>query len=463
MKESIESKANQLRQVYQNLIIGTITGSLVGYIVQNFYQKDMQLLAWGIVSILGAVIGLLSGLERERYERLKEEKILLEVDFDKIQRMFRQTENKYRLIMDNLSDAVYLTTEKGQFLLFNETTCLLSGYFREELKNMTLAQIQLEDEMTEEHQKAWLDNGICRYEENWKTKSGEVVHLDISARWLKISNVQCILHVARDIEYRKKAYEEKRAQELLTFEKKKLEELSNTLLMMNKHFLAPAYNWIEMLVREIKGQPRLEEKIKPVLAEWEKSQKQLHVLTAKLNRNFEVSPINFNLNDVLRQELFFLALTTGSDEFLRQAKLSPDLPLVFGSGQVYSLILGALFRALMASVDKSGRKNVVISTLIEEGAVVVRIHAPSATQFDYHLTKVLDPSFSEKGGNNVYRGWNTLNLLLKPQNHILEMERFEPTGIAIKLKILTESSSHPYTPSKTTSNSIPPGKEPVIL
>lgn len=463
MKESIGTKANQLRQVYQNLIIGTITGTLVGYIVQNFYQKDMQLLAWGIVSLLGAVIGFLSGLERERYERLKEEKILLEADYDKIQRMFRQSESKYRLIMDNLSDAVYLTTEKGQFLLFNEATCLLSGYYREELKNMTLPQIQLEDEMTEEHQKAWLDNGICRYEEHWKTKNGDIVHLDISARWLKISNVQCILHVARDIEYRKKAQEEKRAHELLAFEKKKLEELSNTLLMMNKYFLAPAYNWIEMLVREIKGKPPLEEKIKPILTEWEKSQKQLHVLTAKLNRNFEVTPINFNLNDVLRQELFFLALTTGSDEFLRQAKFSPDLPLVFGSGQVYSLIFGSLFRALMASIDKTYRKNVGISTQMEEDAVVVKINAPSATQFDYHLTKVLDPSFSEKEGDNVSRGWNTLNLLLKPLNHILEMERFEPTGISIKLKIPLESSASFSAPRKTMPNSTAPGKEPVIL
>jgi PAS domain S-box-containing protein len=441
MSESISNKINQLRITYQNLFVGLIVGGFCGYVVKFFFQRfGTSSIVFAIFILMGAVLGFLSGKERERYVRLQEEKILLEEDFDKIQKMLRQSENKYRLLIENVSDAIFLTTENGKFLLFNEAMCLLSGYPREELRKMTLSQIQAEGESGNSHRRAWLDNGICRFEERWMNKSGQILNLDINAKWIKIARTQCILYVARDIMHRKDILEEKRARDLVDFNKTRLIDVSNTVQSLYRKFIVPMNNTMDAVNKDLKKLPAEDAKFSPFFMEWEKVRKALQALIARSMRSQDANFTNWNLNDVLRQELFNLMLMSGSDEMPKQVSLSKDIPVLYTSGRDLSLILEILLRAVFESIPKTAKKDFSLSSRMEDRMVVVQIQAPASVQFDYHLSKIVDPTVTMEQTQESHSGINVLRLVAEPLKYQLEVENPE-SGVLVRLKIPAEGAA----------------------
>ena len=48
---------------------------------------------------------------------------------DKLQSQYKQAVNKYKFLFENINDAIYLTSEDGRLLLFNEALSMLLGLF----------------------------------------------------------------------------------------------------------------------------------------------------------------------------------------------------------------------------------------------------------------------------------------------------------------------------------------------
>jgi len=441
MQDSISSKINNLKGSYQNLIVGLFAGGFCGYIVKFFFQRfGASTVVFAIFILIGAILGFLSGKERERYEQLKEEKVLLEEDYDKINNMLRQSEGRYRLLFENITDAIYLTTDKGKFLFFNESTCLLSGYSREELKKMTLEQIQVEGESSQSHARAWLDNGICRYEEKWMNKVGQTLNLDINAKWLKISKMQCILHVARNTEHRKDILEEKRAAELADFGKIRLTDVSNATQTLYRKFFVPMNKTMDAVNRDLKNLPAEDAKFSPFFMEWEKVKKILQTLIARSVRSTESKFSTWNLNEVLRQEIYNLILVTGSDEMPKQVTLAKEIPLLYTSGRDLAMVLEILLRAVHESLPNAAKKEFSISSRLEESAAVVQLQAASSMNFDFHLSRAVDPSVTREESKETQRGINVLNRITTPLKWKLEIENPE-TGVVVRLRIPIEGAS----------------------
>ena len=315
---------------------------------------------------------------------------------------------------------------------------------------MTLPQIQLENELTEDHHRAWLDNGICRYEEQWRNRAGQSLHLDINAKWIKIAKVQCVLHVARDVVHRKDAMEEKRVQEIMALSQQRLEDVTNTFHFLNKKFLSPLNSTLDVIARELKKSPLESAKFAPFLSEWEKLQKGLQLITQKYDRSMDPSFSSLNLNDVLLQELFFCALSHGSEELVKRASFASDLPAVFASGRDLSLVLGSLLEAVMKSLSPLDRKNVLVSSRIEENENVVQIQAPGSSDFEYHLAKLLDSTVLQTQGPEWNRGVNAIRLMLKPHYYELQIEHPPGRGVIVRLRIPLMETTSPA--SQTTRN-----------
>ena len=442
MAPNFRDKINQMPFLYQSILVGLLTGGFTGFIIKFFFERFG---ASGVVLtaflVFGALLGFFGGKEKERVERLKAEKALLEGDVDKIQRMLHQAEGKYRLLIENISDAIYLTTEKGKFLLFNEATSLLSGYSRDELKGMTLSQIQNEDEMTEKHQRAWLDNGICRYEEQWRNKTGESLQLDVNARWIKVAGMQCILHVARNMAHRMEAIEETRTGDLVRFARDRSGEVARAVRVVQQKFISPMNNTMDAVNREIKKLPAVDAKFSPFFMDWEKKRKVLQLVEDKNNRNLDESVAQWNLNEVLRQELFYLCMMTGSDAPFRKASFSPGIPLLTASGKDLSLILETLLHAAYQSIRKAGKSDMSVSSLMENGQAVVQIMAPDSSDFEFHLSRKVDPAVIKDNEMEIKRGMNFMELLLDPLKYKLEVEHPETGGVNVRLRMPIEGQN----------------------
>jgi PAS domain S-box-containing protein len=435
MSESVTNQINQLRQVYQNLLVGILLGVIGGYIIKFFFQRfGASTLVWAIFILFGAAIGYLSGMEREKFERLKEEKGLLEENFEKAQGRLRHLEGRYRLLVETISDAIYLTTEKGQFLLFNEATTLLSGYQRNELKKMTLAHIQVENEFTEPHRQAWLDNGICRFEEHWRNKSGQILQLDVNAKWIKLDRTQCILHVARDVQHRSDSREDERALELMEFSRSRLREVSGENQQLVRKFLSPMNATMDAVNKDLKKLPAEDVKFSPYFMEWEKMRKALQYLVARNSRNLEEGRGNWNLTEVLKQELFHLAFLTGSDDSLKNASFSSEVPPVIAPGRDLSLVFEVILRAAYESLPKAAKKDLSVRTKLEDRKAMVEIHAPGAINFRYYLAKAVDPTMTKEKVEKSDIGGKGLGVLAEAFGGKTEVEYGE-SGVLVKVKI----------------------------
>ena len=138
----MSAKINRIRARTQNLILGSVTGTIVGVNLRIIFQRvGATDLIWMMFFLLGPAIGYLSGKERERIENLKQEKSLLKENLDKIQESLKKSTQKYKLLVEQANEAIFLTSAQGKILLFNQALALLTGYSKEQLKKMNISQL----------------------------------------------------------------------------------------------------------------------------------------------------------------------------------------------------------------------------------------------------------------------------------------------------------------------------------
>ena len=74
----MKKKNSKLGAVTQNVILGSITGIMVGYNLRMIFSRiGTTDLIWIMFFLMGPVLGYLSGKERQRLEKLKNEKLKL--------------------------------------------------------------------------------------------------------------------------------------------------------------------------------------------------------------------------------------------------------------------------------------------------------------------------------------------------------------------------------------------------
>lgn len=125
-------------------------------------------------------------------------------DRKKAEQAIAEKEEKYRTLVEQASDAIFLFNYNGQFLDLNTSAIKLSGYTREELFERTIYDLAADDgiEMKPFLYKSLQTGNTVINERKYKRKDGVVVDVEISTKLLTDGRFQSI---ARDITDRKKA------------------------------------------------------------------------------------------------------------------------------------------------------------------------------------------------------------------------------------------------------------------
>lgn len=120
------------------------------------------------------------------------------------EKALRDSERKYRHLMRQAPDAVFVRNRDGQIIDINEQTCKLTGYAREELLKKTIVDLLTPDTLVRiSEQWEELDNGnILINESPMKRKDGRWI--DTEASLIKFEEDK-VLVIARDISKRKQA------------------------------------------------------------------------------------------------------------------------------------------------------------------------------------------------------------------------------------------------------------------
>jgi len=401
-------------------------------------------LVWMLFFLLGPAIGYLSGIERQRNRVLRKEKTKLEDNLGKINQALKKSNKKYELLVEYANDAIFLTTEVGRFLIFNEATSLLSGYRRSQLKNMKLSQLLDTDDRENHNSKAWLDNGICRYEEKWRTKAGDTISLEVNARYIQFQGTQLILYIARDNKKQKESRQEEVAEELVQLRENLLVESESVHQVCFSHVMSPMQKTIHGLNLLADNYPNIKIQLTELLNEWEKTGKYLNDINQKITRDLLPSLSRWNLNDIISQELQYLETQRRYQGFVKQVSFDSNLPELSGLGRNYSLIFNPILKAVYESLTDSERKEFSITTRLVGGEYIVEIQTKWALDFKEHLCQIVGFSFKESDSGDSDRigmGFKLSEQYFELLGVKLELGEDADKGIMIRIHIPCEKEA----------------------
>ena len=135
----------------------------------------------------------------------------------------RKSERRYRTIVENTNDALYIHDFEGNILDVNENACRMIGYTRNELVGANLAKIDSPENagLLPARMKKLLKDNNTVFEGTHVRKDGSLVPVEISAKVVTHKGKGVVQGFARDITDRKRMEEE------IAGEKAKLKTLSD--------------------------------------------------------------------------------------------------------------------------------------------------------------------------------------------------------------------------------------------
>lgn len=116
-----------------------------------------------------------------------------------------KSETKFRTIFDNASDAIFIVDLNGKILEANQIACDNLGYTRQEILEMTCADIEHPDfhAHAQERTEQMVEDGQAIFETAHIKKDDSAIPIELHGRLIQFNDNPAILGVARDISERK--------------------------------------------------------------------------------------------------------------------------------------------------------------------------------------------------------------------------------------------------------------------
>jgi PAS domain S-box-containing protein len=126
----------------------------------------------------------------------------------------KRTEEQYKTIIQTSLDGFWIIDAQGHFLDVNDAYCRLIGYTRDELRNMSVTDVEAIEtpEDTALHIRKVMESGYDCFETRHKSKDGRPIDIEISCNFLPVDGGR-FFSFLRDITDRKKAEEAQRRSE----------------------------------------------------------------------------------------------------------------------------------------------------------------------------------------------------------------------------------------------------------
>lgn len=125
----------------------------------------------------------------------------------KVEQELQQSEEKYRTLVEQATDGIFISDLSGKFHIVNTAGITLSGYSSEELKNMTIYDLAEPEDLIKNpfHFAEMRSEKGVRVERKMLCKDGSITDIEVNAKFLSDGR---FLAIIRDITDRKKAEEE---------------------------------------------------------------------------------------------------------------------------------------------------------------------------------------------------------------------------------------------------------------
>lgn len=180
--------------------------------------KARKYMAWGLLGALAAAV-LLAGMSlllrvqvgrktaqlSENCERLEEEIAMRR----SAESAFHENQHRFETLFEFAPESILLLTPEGCIIDCNRATEELTGYSKDALLQMRVADLVFANRPAEaEEIMAGKISSGCAAEIPWRRRSGEVFPAQVSIRVLELGAEKNVLMIARDLTWHKKMEEE---------------------------------------------------------------------------------------------------------------------------------------------------------------------------------------------------------------------------------------------------------------
>jgi len=168
---------------------------------------------WMGLAIIWHTANWLNKIDKKRYEAEEEVKVMIEELEKRVEERtgelisllekFRESEEKYRSLVEHASDAIYILDIEGNFTDANESMCKMTGFTKEELFQLNIVELADPEQLkTDQITPGSIDpdQSVIR-EQRLVRKDGQIFDVEINVKMIADERV---LVIARDITERKR-------------------------------------------------------------------------------------------------------------------------------------------------------------------------------------------------------------------------------------------------------------------
>jgi PAS domain S-box-containing protein len=167
-----------------------------------------------------------------------------------------ESEEKYRTLFEQAGDAVYLETLDGKILEVNKQACDMLGYTRDELLEMTVADLAPPEirEVLADVSKELSEKGFIQMEAMNVRKDGKNVPVEVNARVIEVGGRKLVFAIVRNISVYMDLIQglKKQANELMELKRAK-DTLTDLVVHDIKNISSSILVWLELLQEGVFG------------------------------------------------------------------------------------------------------------------------------------------------------------------------------------------------------------------
>ena len=313
-----------------------------------------------------------------------------------VEEELRGSEERYRTIVQNCNDALYIHDFSGNILDLNINACIMLGYTRGELAGANLEKIDSEENRRNlpERMDRLLTESSILFDGSHVKKDGTVIPVEVSARVVSWEGNGIIQGFVRDIT------ERRRAEEALRVSNKKLHLLSSVTRHDISNQMTALQGFVALLEKK-QPDPSSEDYFKKIDAATQR-------ISAMIRFTREYEQIGVNSPDW--QDLRRLVDTAATEVPPGQVMVKNDLP---AGTEVYAdlLIAKVFYNLVDNAVRHSGRiVSIRFTTEESDGELLIVCEDDGDGVPDYEKEQIFKRGYGKNSGMGLFLAREILDI-----------------------------------------------------